>query len=56
METKLVEGERMKITIEHEGCTCHIEDDIVLIDDALEMCYKALAGVGYSEELIKESK
>ena len=46
----------MKITIEHEGCICQIEDEIVFIDGALELCYKALAGVGYHPDSIEESK
>ena len=56
METKLVEGESMKITIEHEGCLCMVEEPLVGIEDALLLCYKALAGIGYSVESIEESK
>lgn len=41
----------MKVTIEHEGQRAVVEDETVVdVCDAIDLCEKALAGVGFGEE------
>jgi len=46
----------MKVTIEHGGVKCTVEDDQEgeTIDRAVDMCRQALLGVGYAEKSVNE--
>ena len=46
----------MKVTIETENATCEIsEPNTIMLDDVIEMCRRAINGVGFHcNELIED--
>ena len=45
----------MRVTIEHEGCKATLESDDVQAADCLELCIKALIGVGFHVGSIRDA-
>ena len=46
----------MKVTIQTDNAVCEInEPDAIMLDDVIDMCRRALNGVGfYCKELVQE--
>ncbi len=45
----------IRVTIEHQGQYCRVEDKDNGIDAALEACLRALVGVTFSEAVVRRA-
>jgi hypothetical protein len=43
------------VTIKHNDVTCSISEDVVMLDDMIALCRRAINGVGFHcEELVED--